>query len=173
MNCGGVHGVRGGERFDPARCARSICPSRRPGTHRGEPVACFPTPNLKIVIGPSPWRRSLVIPQIVRMLLDAGEDPNRYNPVGAHSHSTPLHQAAVGGHAGRCPPSCGTRRKTGCGRTPCGRPRLPSGQDMKAAPKLRNTFARKKPRRRSKTEAEPASDEAGGGFRTAWAKAFR
>ncbi len=35
---------------------------------------------------------------IVRMLLDAGEDPNRYNPVGGHSHSTPLHQAALGGH---------------------------------------------------------------------------
>ena len=37
---------------------------------------------------------------IVRLLLDAGEDPNRYNPVGNHSHSTPLHQAALAGHAG-------------------------------------------------------------------------
>ena len=36
---------------------------------------------------------------IVRMLLDAGEDPNRYNPVGGHSHSTPLHQAAAAGHS--------------------------------------------------------------------------
>jgi hypothetical protein len=36
--------------------------------------------------------------EIVRLLLDAGGDPNRYNPVGAHSHSTPLHQAAAGGH---------------------------------------------------------------------------
>ena len=35
--------------------------------------------------------------EVVRMLLDAGEDPNRYNPVGGHSHSTPLHQAAAGG----------------------------------------------------------------------------
>ena len=35
---------------------------------------------------------------IVRMLLDAGEGPNRYNPVGGHSHTTPLHQAAGGGH---------------------------------------------------------------------------
>jgi hypothetical protein len=34
----------------------------------------------------------------VRLLLDAGEDPNRYNPVGLHSHSTPLHQAAGRGH---------------------------------------------------------------------------
>ena len=36
--------------------------------------------------------------EIVRVLLDAGEDPNRYNPVGGHSHSTPLHQAAAEGH---------------------------------------------------------------------------
>jgi hypothetical protein len=35
--------------------------------------------------------------EIVRMLLDAGEDPNRYNQ-GGHSHSTPLHQAAGAGH---------------------------------------------------------------------------
>ncbi len=36
--------------------------------------------------------------KLVRTLLDHGEDPNRYNPVGAHSHSTPLHQAALVGH---------------------------------------------------------------------------
>jgi len=36
--------------------------------------------------------------EIVRLLLDAGEDPNRYNPVGGHSHTTPLHQAAWRGH---------------------------------------------------------------------------
>lgn len=36
--------------------------------------------------------------EIVRLLLDAGEDPNRYNPNGNHSHSTPLHQAALAGH---------------------------------------------------------------------------
>jgi len=35
--------------------------------------------------------------EIVRLLLDAGEDPNRYNPVGGHSHTTPLHQAAGAG----------------------------------------------------------------------------
>jgi Ankyrin repeats (many copies) len=35
---------------------------------------------------------------IVRMLLDAGEDPDRYNPPGGHSHGTPLHQAAGFGH---------------------------------------------------------------------------
>ncbi len=36
---------------------------------------------------------------VVKLLLEAGEDPNRYNPVGTHPHSTPLHQAAAGGHA--------------------------------------------------------------------------
>jgi len=35
---------------------------------------------------------------IVRSLLDAGEDPDRYNPPGGHSHATPLHQAAGAGH---------------------------------------------------------------------------
>ena len=35
---------------------------------------------------------------IVGMLLDAGEDPNRYNPKGNHAHSTPLHQAVAAGH---------------------------------------------------------------------------
>jgi hypothetical protein len=36
---------------------------------------------------------------VVRLLLDAGEDPNRYNPDGYHSHSTPLHQAVWSNHA--------------------------------------------------------------------------
>ena len=36
--------------------------------------------------------------QIVRLLLDAGEDPNRYNPASNHPHTTPLHQAVLGGH---------------------------------------------------------------------------
>ena len=36
--------------------------------------------------------------EIVRLLIEAGEDPNRYNPVGGHSHTTPLHQAAGAGH---------------------------------------------------------------------------
>ncbi len=37
---------------------------------------------------------------IVRLLLDAGEDPNRNNPDGHHSHATPLHQAVWSNHAG-------------------------------------------------------------------------
>lgn len=36
--------------------------------------------------------------EVVRLLLGAGVDPDRYNPAGGHSHSTPLHQAALGGH---------------------------------------------------------------------------
>jgi ankyrin repeat protein len=35
---------------------------------------------------------------VVSYLLDAGEDPNRWNPPGFHAHSTPLHQAAYHGH---------------------------------------------------------------------------
>jgi len=35
---------------------------------------------------------------VVRLLLDAGEDPDRYNPDGLHAHATPLHQAALAGH---------------------------------------------------------------------------
>jgi ankyrin repeat protein len=35
--------------------------------------------------------------EVVRLLLDAGEDPDRYNPEGNHAHSTPLHQAVWSG----------------------------------------------------------------------------
>ena len=35
---------------------------------------------------------------VVKILLDAGEDPNRFNPEGCHSHATPLHQAIAQGH---------------------------------------------------------------------------
>jgi ankyrin repeat protein len=36
---------------------------------------------------------------VVRLILDAGEDPNRYNPDGFHSHATPMHQAVSSNHA--------------------------------------------------------------------------
>jgi hypothetical protein len=36
--------------------------------------------------------------EIVRLLLDEGESPDRYNPLLHHAHSTPLHQAALAGH---------------------------------------------------------------------------
>jgi ankyrin repeat protein len=35
---------------------------------------------------------------VLQLLLDSGEDPNRYNPKGNHGHSTPLHQAVWSGH---------------------------------------------------------------------------
>lgn len=35
---------------------------------------------------------------IVELLLDAGTDPNRFNPDGYHAHSTPMHQAAWSNH---------------------------------------------------------------------------
>ena len=36
--------------------------------------------------------------ETVRVLLESGEHPNRYNPPGSHSHSTPLHQVALAGN---------------------------------------------------------------------------
>jgi ankyrin repeat protein len=62
------------------------------------PVGSLRAPAVKTAIWHSLWQRISVIVEIVRLLLDAGEDPNRYNPVGGHSHTTPLHQAAGGGH---------------------------------------------------------------------------
>ncbi|HEY3114332.1 MAG TPA: ankyrin repeat domain-containing protein [Gemmatimonadaceae bacterium] len=35
---------------------------------------------------------------VVRLLLDAGEDPSRYNPDGYHSHGTPVHHAVWTNH---------------------------------------------------------------------------
>ena len=34
----------------------------------------------------------------VKALLDAGEDPNRFNPPGTHAHTPPIHQAVAAGH---------------------------------------------------------------------------
>jgi ankyrin repeat protein len=36
--------------------------------------------------------------EAVRVLLDDGVDPDRFNPEAAHPHATPLHQAVWGGH---------------------------------------------------------------------------
>jgi ankyrin repeat protein len=36
--------------------------------------------------------------RIVARLVDAGENPDRFNPDGLHAHATPLHHAALGGH---------------------------------------------------------------------------
>jgi hypothetical protein len=37
--------------------------------------------------------------EVVALLLQAGVDPDRYNPRGLHQHATPLHHAALGGYA--------------------------------------------------------------------------
>jgi hypothetical protein len=60
----------------------------------------------RLLPGASPEDRHLALTlasdfghiEVVRLLLDASEDPNRYNPIGGHSHRTPLHQAAGAGH---------------------------------------------------------------------------
>lgn len=44
-----------------------------------------------------PWAVQHGRLEVARFLLEKGEDPSRYNPMGAHSHSTPLHQAAFNG----------------------------------------------------------------------------
>jgi len=36
--------------------------------------------------------------ETTRLLLDAGEDPNRFNPPGTHAHTPPIHQAIWNGH---------------------------------------------------------------------------
>ncbi len=36
--------------------------------------------------------------EAMRLLLDAGEDPDRFNPTNAHAHATPLHSAIAEGH---------------------------------------------------------------------------
>jgi hypothetical protein len=35
--------------------------------------------------------------EVVRLMLDAAEDPNRFKPKGTHGHSTPPHQAVLTG----------------------------------------------------------------------------
>jgi ankyrin repeat protein len=60
-----------------------------------------------LLAGASPAHRHLALAlaaqlghtNVVRLLLDAGEDPDRFNPEGAHAHTTPLHQAVFGGHS--------------------------------------------------------------------------
>jgi hypothetical protein len=54
--------------------------------------------------GPEERHRALALASqqghvsIVGLLLDAGEDLDRFNPPGLHAHATPMHQAIAGGH---------------------------------------------------------------------------
>lgn len=58
-----------------------------------------------LLAGASPDERHLAVAlaaqhrraSVMTLLLEAGEDPDRYNPVGGHAHCTPLHQAALNG----------------------------------------------------------------------------
>jgi ankyrin repeat protein len=60
--------------------------------------------RLLATAGPEDRHRALALAAqhghagIVGLLLDAGEEPDRYNPEGHHAHSTPLHQAVWSGH---------------------------------------------------------------------------
>jgi len=60
--------------------------------------------RLLATAGPEDRHRALALASqlghadVVKLLLDAREDPNRYNPKGNHAHATPLHHAALGGH---------------------------------------------------------------------------
>jgi hypothetical protein len=64
----------------------------------------FEARRLLEAAGPDDRHRALVLAaqlghvEILRLLLDEGEDPDRYNPEGHHAHSTPLHQAVWSGH---------------------------------------------------------------------------
>lgn len=82
---------------------------------RGAPADDLPTAAglgrleeaTRLVDGASPEERhaALVLAAmhghatVVRLLLEAGADPDRYNPPMLHAHATPLHQAVAGGHA--------------------------------------------------------------------------
>jgi ankyrin repeat protein len=57
-------------------------------TARRLPAADSPSRHIALALAAQHGHR-----EIVALLLDAGEDPDRYNPDGYHSHSTPLHQA--------------------------------------------------------------------------------
>ena len=76
----------------------SICPPLRGSVSSTRPTRLLPSADAEA------RHRALSLAaqhghvQIVRLLLDAGEDPNRYNPEGNHAHTTPLHQAVLGGH---------------------------------------------------------------------------
>jgi hypothetical protein len=81
----------------------------RCGAHVNLPVASalgMTEDALRLLATAAPDERHLALSvasdfgriEIVRMLLDAGENPDRYNPIGGHSHTTPLHQAALSGH---------------------------------------------------------------------------
>ena len=77
----------------------------------------------------------------VRMLLDAGEEPSRYNPIGCHAHSTPLHQAALAGHIEVVRLLVEAARDW-ISRTRCGKAHQPTGHGTKDDSKSRSICGR-------------------------------
>jgi hypothetical protein len=83
--------VRRGARVDNLVAAAGL--GRPTGTEQLLPAADAPTRHRALALA-----AQLGHLEIVRLLLDAGEQPDRYNPPGFHAHSTPLHQAIIAGH---------------------------------------------------------------------------
>src|SRR5437660_429169 len=84
--------VRRGATVDNIAAAAGL--GRAEDTTRLLPLADAPARHIALALAAQHGH-----PEVVRLLLDAGEDPNRYNPEGYHGHSTPLHQAICSGHA--------------------------------------------------------------------------
>jgi ankyrin repeat protein len=83
--------VRRGARVDTAAAAAGL---NRPGDlERLLPAASAADRHRALALAAQLGHASLV-----GRLLDAGEDPDRYNPPAAHAHATPLHQAVWAGH---------------------------------------------------------------------------
>ena len=71
---------------------------RGPRPHRGCEAAAAVGRRSRIAIARSRSPPRAVRPTRSGVLLDAGEDPNRFNPPGTHSHTPPIHQAIAAGH---------------------------------------------------------------------------
>lgn len=83
--------VRRGARVDTAAAAAGL--GRQADLDRCLPTALADDRHRALALAAQLGRADMVV-----RLLDAGEDPSRYNPEAAHSHSTPLHQAVWHGH---------------------------------------------------------------------------
>ena len=94
--------------------------------------------------------------EIVRLLLDAGEDPNRYNLEGNHAHSTPLHQAVLGATRRWCG-SWSSAARGWISGIPSGRARRSVGRFMAAATRSRDGRVSAVARRRHSASASVRS----------------
>jgi ankyrin repeat protein len=83
--------VRRGARVDALPAAAGL--DRRDEVNRLLPSATAADRHSALAIASQLGRT-----EVVRLLIDAGEDINRFNPEGHHAHATPLHQAVANGH---------------------------------------------------------------------------